>query len=185
MSRRNVSVVLLCEDSQQEAFARRFLLGMGWKNRDIDPRKSPAGEGSAEQWVKRRFATELGIFRKRSNLVLIAVIDADTRTVPERLDEFAAACAEKNVPFRLSAEAVALIVPRRNIETWIHFLQNGAPVGEDREYRKLKRARECGPAVQKLVDWCRSGKIPDHKPPSLAAACREFEERIKPSRKSN
>jgi hypothetical protein len=52
MSIRRVKIVLLCEDSQHEAFARRFLGGMGWNTREIRVEKSPSAGGSAEQWVR-------------------------------------------------------------------------------------------------------------------------------------
>ena len=48
-------VVLLCEDSQQEAFARRFLVRAGWHPRALRVEKSPQGRGSGEQWVRDRF----------------------------------------------------------------------------------------------------------------------------------
>ena len=49
MSIRRVKIVLLCEDSQQEAFTRRFLKGMGWNTRELRVEKSPSASGSAEQ----------------------------------------------------------------------------------------------------------------------------------------
>ena len=45
MSVRRAKLVLLCEDSQQEAFTRRFLEGMGWNTREIRVEKKPHGEG--------------------------------------------------------------------------------------------------------------------------------------------
>lgn len=55
MSIRRVRIVLLCEDSQQEAFTRRFLEGMGWDTRELRIEKSPSAKGSAEQWVREGF----------------------------------------------------------------------------------------------------------------------------------
>jgi len=61
MSSRRVQIVLLCEDSQHEAFVRRFLVGMGWETRGMRVEKSPSAGGSAEQWVRIRFPKELNI----------------------------------------------------------------------------------------------------------------------------
>lgn len=45
MSRR-VQLVLLCEDNQHEAFARRFLNAMGWETRAMRVEKAPGGRGA-------------------------------------------------------------------------------------------------------------------------------------------
>jgi len=65
MSSRRVKIVLLCEDSQQEAFTRRFLAGMGWNTRELRVEKSPSAKGSAEQWVREKFPSEIKVYRQR------------------------------------------------------------------------------------------------------------------------
>jgi hypothetical protein len=66
MSIRRVKIVLLCEDSQHEAFARRFLEGMRWNMRELRVEKSPTARGSAAQWVKETFPAE----KPRKNMVI-------------------------------------------------------------------------------------------------------------------
>ena len=182
MSVRRARLVVVCEDSQHETFVRRFLQGMGWNRRDIVVSKSPGGRGAAERWVRERFPRELTAYRRRraraaSGLVL--VIDADSRTPPERENQLSEACGRRGIPSREEDEAVAVAVPRRNIETWIHFLE-GREVDEREAYPKLERARECRTAVQRLLDMCRSTGLPRNAPPSLNAACNEYSRRIKP-----
>lgn len=63
---RNVQVVLLCEDRQQEVFARRFLKKTGWNTRELRVEKAPHGRGAGEQYVRDRFPTELADFRRRA-----------------------------------------------------------------------------------------------------------------------
>ena len=184
MSTRRVQVLLLCEDSQQEAFVRRFLKGMGWNPREIRPRKSPSAGGSAEQWVREEFPKELTIYRQRQHkaaTILIAVIDADSKDVQQRVNEFEAECSSQDVQFRSDDEAVAFVIPKRNIETWIHYLQ-GEQVTEEDDYPKLSRERGCGPAVEKLVKLCRSMGLDQNAPPSLATACNEYATKIKSQR---
>lgn len=65
MSIRRVKIVLVCEDSQHEAFTRRFLKGMGWNTRELRVEKRPSAKGSAEQWVRKNFSNELRIYRQR------------------------------------------------------------------------------------------------------------------------
>jgi hypothetical protein len=180
MSVRRVRIVLLCEDSQHEAFVTRFLAGMGWNKREFYVMKSPTGRGSAEQWVKKEFPDELKVYRQRSQRAasgLVAMIDADVRDVQDRIDEFKNACVAKQIPFRTNGEAVAIAVPKRNIETWIHYL-NGQQVDEQHDYPKLGRERDCKPAVDNMVRFCRTTGLPGNAPASLAAACDEYRNRI-------
>lgn len=41
----------------------------------------------------------------------------------ERLNQLTNALSEDSQPERRSDEAIAIFIPKRNIETWIHFLQ--------------------------------------------------------------
>ena len=176
MTIRRVKIVLLCEDSQHEAFVRRFLKGMGWNTREIRVEKSPSAGGSAEQWVRENFPNELEVYRKRRQRAasaLIAVTDADTVKVESRISGFEAACNSRQIAFRGADEAVAIVVPRRNIETWIHYL-SGESVDERYDYPKLQRERGCKLAADQLVKMCKSSGLPTHAPPSLAAACDEY-----------
>lgn len=182
MSIRRVKIVLLCEDSQQEAFARRFLEGMRWNTRELRVEKSPKARGSAGQWVREEFQKELKVYRQRKQHAasgLIAMVDADTKDVQDRINEIEAACNAKQIPFRTNDEAVGIAVPKRNIETWIHYL-NGQQVNEKDVYPKLERERGCKPAVINLVRLCKSTGLPTDAPPSLAAACDEYKNRISP-----
>jgi hypothetical protein len=182
MTMRWVKIVLLCEDSQHEAFTRRFLKGMGWNSRELRVEKSPSAGGSAEQWVRQRFARELQIYRNRKQRAasaLIAMIDADAKKIPDRLAEFGNECKKLEIPFRTDDEAVGIAIPKRNIETWIHYL-NGEQANEDDVYPKLDRARGCKPAVDKLIEWCSSTGLASDAPSSLLAACDEYALRIKP-----
>jgi hypothetical protein len=182
MSARRVKIVLLCEDSQHEAFVRRFLEETGWDTREIRVQKSPKADGSAEQWVRMQFPIELKEYRQRSQRAasaLIAVIDADLKSVQERINELKTECNAKQVEFRNGGEAVAIAVPRRNIETWIHYL-NREQVDEIEEYPKLDRPRSCRNAVNNLVSLCRTTGLAPDAPPSLEQACIEYNRRIKP-----
>ncbi|MCX6842951.1 MAG: hypothetical protein NTX53_11790 [candidate division WOR-3 bacterium] len=184
MSARRVRVVLLCEDSQQETFVRRFLTGMNWEPRELRIEKNPRGSG--EQWVRCQFPKELKAYRNRmarAATALIAVIDADAGSVQDRIDELSEACSSRQIPFRTADEAVAIAVPRRNIETWIHYLRQNS-VSEEIEYPKLKNPSECRDAVDTLLEQCRGTGLKEDAPPSLAAACSEYQDRIRPLRVS-
>jgi len=159
---------------------------MGWNTREIRVEKSPSALGSAEQWVREKFPDELSVYRQRRQQAasaLIAMIDADTKNVQDRINDFETACNSRQIAFRAVDEAVAIAVPKRNIETWIHFL-NGDEVDEnrDRPYPKLGRERGCKPAVDRLVQLCRSTGLTPDAPQALAMACDEYTNRIIPMR---
>ena len=97
--------------------------------------KSPSGGGSAEQWVRERFAVEVAACRGRqAETRLIVLVDGDTRTVQERIAELDQALRDAGVDLiPADTREVARLVPRRNIETWILCL-----TGERERRRRLQ-----------------------------------------------
>jgi hypothetical protein len=177
MSKRFAEIVILCEDRQQEVFVRRYLHGLGYSNRRIRVAPYPAGRGSGEQFVRQNYPKEVKELRRRAkhlHVGLVVVIDADTSTVPQRLQQLDAELQQSGLSPRADDERIALLVPRRNIETWIHYLL-GNPVDEDTVYPKLPRESDCQPAVARLLAIRSSGwQLPDDCPPSLREGCAEL-----------
>ncbi|MGI6418744.1 MAG: hypothetical protein ACOX1P_24115 [Thermoguttaceae bacterium] len=177
---RNVNVVILCEDRQHEAFARRFLEQTGKGLRVQRVEISPKGRGSGEQFVRERFAKELAYYRARQHRVeqaLIVVIDADRRAVAERVEQVDAAAVEGDQERRRPTERVAVFVPAWNIETWIAYLA-GQSVNENDTYPRLRRERDCQQHVEQLYQMCQQGALRAPVPPSLEAACNEYRARL-------
>lgn len=71
---RSVQLVLLCEDTQHETFARRFLEKAGWSTRRLRVVKAPPGRGSAVQFIRERFPIELSAYRSNRNRVTLALV---------------------------------------------------------------------------------------------------------------
>lgn len=105
------------------------------------------------------------------------MIDADTNEVRDRINQFKKACKKKQIQFIEDNDSVAIVVPKRNIETWIHYL-TGQPVNERDTYTKFERERDCQPAVENLVGLCKSKGLEPDAPASLLAACNEYKARI-------
>lgn len=178
MSRRQAKLILLCEDSQHEAFARRFLRRAGWHPRAMRVLKSPQGRGAGERWVRTRFPEELRQLRQRHvAATLLVMVDADRSTVAARLDALTETCTQSGVDARRDDDPVAVFVPRRNIETWIAYL-GGEDVNERDAYPRLSRERDCAEPVGRLKEMCDTGELREPAPPSLVAACTEYEERV-------
>src|SRR4051794_23033549 len=97
MSRR-VQLVLLCEDKQHEAFARRFLNAMGWETRAMRVEKAPGGRGAGEQFVRERFPLELKAHRIRPvSQALVVLVDGDREGSVARRQRLEQACREAGV----------------------------------------------------------------------------------------
>ena len=112
--------------------------------------------------------------RARQNAYLIVVIDADAQTTEVRRAQLDAACDEKQIPRRGDRDPVLLIVPRRNIETWLAYL-GGKEVDEDKAYPRLRRKRDCDVLAAELYRMCHEAqRLDDDAPPSLREACDEY-----------
>ena len=178
--RRQVQWILLCEDSQHETFARRFLEKAGWSTRRLRVEKAPKGRGSAVQFVRDRFPKELSAYRSNRNRVaqgLVVILDGDDRGVDGRCAELTAACESQGMSPRQVDEHIAIIVPTWNIETWLAYL-SGANVDERKsDYSRLERPRDCQQHVDRLLEMCQKKALRQPAPISLDAACEEYQVR--------
>lgn len=169
-------VTVLCEDSQQACFVRRFLMNRRWTRHDLRFELRPPGRGSGEQYVRERFPDELKAYRTKANHLrtgLIVVIDADKKSVAQRVGEFEAACKDKAVQPRQKNEKVLYVIPKRNIETWLAYLR-GETVDEEENFPKHQYESRCHAEADKLDAMCKAGQLAPVPPPSLEQCCEEF-----------
>jgi len=180
---RKAQLVLICEDQDHESFARRFLNRAGWSTRRLRVERVPPPQGSAEQYVRKRFPVELTAYRSNRQRVterLVVFIDGDNRGASHRLDELDQACRSSGIEPRAKDEKVAIFVPTWNIETWLAYLSGLEEVDESKgDYPRLKRPRDCQSHVDQLYDMCQGGALRHPAPPSLEAACAEYHSRLK------
>lgn len=178
MAKRGVSLVLLCEDKQQEVFARHYFMCRGFQRHEIRPISSPLGKGAAEQYVREQYPREVRTYRSKSahlSICLVVMIDADTAIVKHRLAQLDLALTEDGQQNRQPEEQIAVFVPKRNIETWIHYLM-GERVDEETTYQKFTRNEGvCKPYVRKLASEICPVGLPADAPPSLHVACDELQ----------
>ena len=166
-----VQWILLGEDKQAVTFLRRLVVSMGTNARRVIelPVAATTTGACGSQYVVARYAQELPAFRSkaaRTNTKLLVHIDADDRTVLQRHRELAQACADAGLPPRGPNEAIALLIPKRNLETWIAALdptqleaQRGADATqplEERVFRHLSEESGCSGAVEALARHLKS-----------------------------
>jgi hypothetical protein len=179
MTQNRVQLVVLCEDRQQEIFALNFLNNRGFELdfKNVQVNKSPKGRGSGERYVINNYPKEVRAFRRKNyrSGMLVVVIDADKATVTETLKELDNALIQNSLELRQPNEAIAIFIPKRNIETWIHYLQSET-VNEIDAYSKFNKNESiCKPYVEQLANKCKKGILDENTPPSLQVACGELQ----------
>lgn len=177
-------IVLLAEDQTHQVFFRRFLREMGVQTRRIRTIRPPHGDGAGDQHVREQFPERVKWLRSRSyqtNLGLLVVIDGDELDVRTRKQELDDALLDDGLRPRDDDDPIAIVVPNRNIETWIHSLR-GHEVDETTNYKStvnLGRARNCRDEADTFVELYRlpdeqsSSRLSQH-PPSMLDAFEEL-----------
>jgi len=179
MAERIAVIVLLVEDLNQENLLRRYLQRRGHDTRNIRPVRLRSGQGSAEQFVREKYASEVRALRSqltRTKACLIAMIDADINSVNDRRRQLDRALLDADEVPRGPAEPILNLTPKRNVETWILCL-NSTIVDEEVDYSQDPGvdAKSIKRAAESLVDWTRPGaSIPAGCVSSLKDGLPEF-----------
>ncbi len=186
-------IIILCEDQAHEVFVRRFLkktLGIkyGRMLRVVD---YPGGQGSGKNRVLEKFVQEVKNQRQRQAATILIVVHDVDEDAPDqarqRLDDLLKKEAEfernkrlKNkLRPRTENESIVYILPKWSIETWLAYL-DGKQVDENDKYTysseyKKKNRSEKHELIDRLQEKCSNRLRLERPPPSLKAACREFE----------
>jgi hypothetical protein len=181
MPSNRVKVVVRCEDLQQRCFIYRFLIEKGIEGHDINIKNSPNGKGAATQWVLQQYPIEVQALRSgpRASKSFISIIDADNCNVIDRKCQHDEVLKTSNQEPRGDNERIAIVVPKRNIETWIHYLDPShgdvQPINEMDEYPKFRRnERKCAPAAEEFARRC-PNNITANDLDSLRDGCAELQ----------
>jgi len=169
------TIVVLCEDRQQEVFARQFLESCGVDRHRIYPDVCPKGKRAGEQFVRTQYPKQVVSYRKISRRLtagLVVLTDADVKEVSDRLRQLESALEQNGVSKRRLEERIGVFIPKRNIETWIYYLM-GRAVNEEDVYPYLKQESDCKSYVQALARNRREPLL-EIAPPSLKTACQEL-----------
>jgi len=175
MAKRKVHITILHEDRQHKAFISRLLKGLGFQPRTF--RFNPPAASENDAYVLREYAKEVRELRRlpAASRWLLVILDVDNRDFDERRKQLDDQLRDDSQDVRKEDDQIVLLLPRRNIETWIAWLE-GSEVNETDDYGKHRGEESaCAPAVKKLVEIVRSGeKPPNGCPSSLAAAIKEM-----------
>lgn len=175
MADRYSLVIVLCEDNRHESFVRRYLKKRGIPGPRIHVIHYPEGGQCGEQFVRENFAKQVRAIRSKSqrmNVGLIAVIDADMLPCANRVRQLDKALQETKQKVRRRDEPIAVLVPKRHIETWIRCLC-GHAVNESDSFRRSVGNKDIKPAVDEFLRCC-PHDVPPAWPPSLKTGCTEL-----------
>jgi hypothetical protein len=140
---------------------------------------SEEASGGNVKWVLRMFPQEVLACRqrtKKAKTLLIVVADADDNTVEARRRQCNDALSVAGYPLLQQSEPVALLIPRRHIETWIRCLL-GEEVSEVENCKPHRpfTSQQMRTAAKTLYEWSRpNAQLGSTCVPSLTAALPEW-----------
>lgn len=136
MSRTRItSLLILAEDELTYRFLRRYChlaLGVGPSRIRSVFSRAVSGKGAGEKAVRDQYPAEVRALRSYNGknasaaVRLVVHVDADNYTVFHRHDQLAQALRGVREPVRAANEMIAIVVPKRHTETWIHGLAGEA-----------------------------------------------------------
>ena len=173
---KNYQYQILCEDAQSRSFINAVLTDLGINSHRIYFINYPCGEGCGEAFVRREFPVEVKRLHAVNymNRVLIVCTDADKYTVEERIRILAKEMQE-NKSWDRSHEPIILWIPKREIETWIHFLR-GESVDEEMTFTHSGKPVSCKGEARLFSRYCQDLEHLDcSNIGSLIEAKREYE----------
>lgn len=176
-------ITVLCEDIAQYDFIRAYAKLLGADNRKIT--KLPAYNNAT---VLKHYPNAAKSYRQYAtqNIVLVVMIDADEKTIQERLREFDEKLdIEKyrlNQNTRSDNEKILVFVPIRNIESWFHYISENAinvetirgDDGKIISYKNQYANKDGSVFAEKLKEKICVNGLPENAPSSLLHACNEL-----------
>ena len=145
MKRRQVKIIVLCEDDAHESFITSYLSNCGYNANKFRVNKPSSGSG--KEFVRKEYPNEVLAFRgyRRKNqsqtISLVVLIDQDTPSQPDSYLDLENRLVSSGQAKRDNNEPIAIFSPKRNIETWVyHLVDLSKPVDEITDYS----ASKCG-----------------------------------------
>ena len=192
---RHCKIIVLPEDSRHADLARGFFRGRNVNERAYELQRKWTGRDGNNAAVVRWLCEEAKLQSRRTSARygILAIIDEDGKGLVQCRTEINKALSDSRLPETDPNEGRCLILPKRNVETWMVWLARWqtsgspsspdttgsyTPVDETSDYKKWRS--EAGEPVPKesMADAYQVGKIlatlnPAVPPAATPAALRE------------
>jgi hypothetical protein len=163
---------ILGEDSHHRSFIRAWLDSHKISYHRVHVIEPPAGKGGGWNFVLEKCLETIKDAQHRNRVKgktrVIIVIDADDGSVGERIAQINKKAEQ--IDGLSEGEIVCTLVPKRDIETWVHALVNPTIAVDEQSDYKEKTTTEVKGAARALA---RLPAAPQH-PPSLAQGYEAF-----------
>ncbi len=175
-------ITVLCEDIAQYDFICAYVKLLGADKRIT---RLPSYNNDT---VLKLYSQAAISYRKyaNQNIMLVAMIDADEKTLNERLRTFDRVLDEEkyqlNQATRQEDEKILLFVPIRNIESWFHYIATNTIDVETKKgsdgkiisYKDQYPNTDASGLAKKLKNEICINGLPENAPASLHYACDEL-----------
>ena len=167
---------VLCEDAQTRSFINSVLTEQGINARKVRFNNIPCGEGCGEAAVRRGISKEVKRLRATRYIssTLIVCTDADNHKVDERISILVNEVEKEIGKWDRLKEPIIMWIPKLQIETWIHFLDEEA-VDEEMRFPHSGKPVSCKKQARLFSEYCQDLKELDcTKIGSIAEAKKEY-----------
>ena len=168
--------IVLCEDAQTKTFILTFLLQHNVPSGKIHFRNYPVGKGCGEQFVREEYSKEARLLSSRYKYkreVLVVCSDADSYSVKKKVKSLDDEVIRFNKEWDRKRFPILMWIPKREIETWIHYLR-GENVDEQTSYRHSGNPERCKKEVVRFKEYCQDVIKIDEVPQSMIFAKGEY-----------
>jgi hypothetical protein len=167
MSYDSYSYRVICEDKTHYSFILHFLKRKNANTRRIRVSGYSAGDGKKHvKTLLEKEKCDYSRAQSKGNMFCIVVRDADTDEYSDIYKELG--CDKYNNIF--------LVIPKRNIETWLYFLTNpsAADCRDEKIDRKTRAGYNISDCVKELISII--NKLPENTPESLKLTIKRLKE---------
>jgi hypothetical protein len=106
--------------------------------------------------------------------ILVVHTDADKLSVNARFETLDKALDDAGIERRADKDAIVVLIPKRNTETWIHHFLDADAVDEETTYPKFTGCEsDTWPAAEAFAEHVKNDTTPPDAPPSLVRGIKE------------
>jgi hypothetical protein len=156
----------LCEDDEHRRLAIAYLkhCRINTDRLVVEKVASRLQQGGNVGWVLSEFPRQLHACRqrhKRAKTLLVVMLDADQHTVEQRRRQLNERLKHEGHEDLDADDPVALLIPRRHVETWVCALLGQVVTEEDDCKGRCKMTKaEIRQAAQTAYEWARENATP-------------------------